>query len=87
MGDREDWRLEARCRGEGELTVLFFPQGDPGDPGDPVWTLPRAICNACPSRVECLEFALNTRQDDGMWGGTTRRERNRILRRRRRHAS
>jgi WhiB family redox-sensing transcriptional regulator len=34
-------------------------------------------------RVECLEYALANHIDQGAWGGTSERERRRILRRRR----
>ena len=34
-------------------------------------------------RVECLEYALANRIEQGAWGGTSERERRRILRRRR----
>ena len=32
---------------------------------------------------QCLEYALRNRIDHGVWGGTSERERRRILRRRR----
>lgn len=39
------------------------------------------ICGGCPVREECLEWALDTRVRYGIWGGTTERERRRVLRR------
>jgi WhiB family redox-sensing transcriptional regulator len=33
------------------------------------------ICAACPVRDECLEYALQTRQPLGIWGGLTEPER------------
>jgi WhiB family redox-sensing transcriptional regulator len=41
------------------------------------------ICAECPMKVPCLEYALDNRVDHGVWGGTSERERRRILRRRR----
>jgi WhiB family redox-sensing transcriptional regulator len=38
-------------------------------------------------REACLEFALETREAEGIWGGTTGRERRRILRQRRKTAA
>jgi WhiB family redox-sensing transcriptional regulator len=32
-------------------------------------------------RDECLDFALETRQRYGIWGGTTERQRRRMMRR------
>lgn len=40
-----------------------------------------AICNACPVRLTCLEWALQWPVHDlhGIWGGTSQRERIRII--------
>ena len=43
------------------------------------------MCEVCPVRVDCLEYALANRLDYGVWGGTSERERQRILRERRKH--
>jgi WhiB family redox-sensing transcriptional regulator len=43
----------------------------------------RQICVGCPVREQCLEYALAERIDHGVWGGTSERERRRILRSRR----
>ena len=69
------WRDEAACRGLD--TEVFFPLSD--EEADEA----KAICATCPVREECLEFALLTRQDDGVWGGLTEAERRRLRRRRR----
>ncbi len=69
------WRDEAACRGLD--TDVFFPLTD--EEAEEA----KAICATCPVREECLEYALLTRQDDGVWGGLTEAERRRIRRRRR----
>jgi WhiB family redox-sensing transcriptional regulator len=43
----------------------------------------RKICQDCAVRGPCLEYALVNRIDHGVWGGTSERERRRILRQRR----
>jgi WhiB family redox-sensing transcriptional regulator len=43
----------------------------------------RKICKNCPVAELCLEYALDNRIDHGVWGGTSERERRRILKRRR----
>jgi len=43
----------------------------------------RRICQDCPVKSPCLEYALANRIDHGVWGGTSERERRRILRQRR----
>jgi WhiB family redox-sensing transcriptional regulator len=72
--ERDDWRAEAACRGA-DVSV-FFPATD--EDAEPA----RAICASCPVRAACLEFALATRQENGVWGGLTEIERRRLRRRR-----
>jgi WhiB family redox-sensing transcriptional regulator len=47
----------------------------------------RAICGGCPDRVRCLDYALETRQAHGIWGGATESERRAMLRQADRRAS
>ena len=65
---------EAAC--EGVDTAIFFPVSDTfaGEA--------KAICATCPVAEACLEYAISTRQGDGVWGGLTAVERHRVLRRR-----
>jgi WhiB family redox-sensing transcriptional regulator len=35
----------------------------------------KAVCGRCRVKRECLRFALDSRQDFGVWGGTTEEER------------
>ena len=72
--DPAGWRLDAACR---DLdTAIFFPETEDAA------AVAKAICAACPVREACLEFALITRQDDGVWGGLDENERRRARRRR-----
>ena len=72
------WRRGAICRDTDP--DLFFPVGTTGYA---LVQIDRAkqVCDECPVRVECLEYALETNQDSGIWGGTSEEER-RTLRRR-----
>jgi WhiB family redox-sensing transcriptional regulator len=70
------WMLEAECRGAN--TREFFPSNGLGVEAA------QQICRTCPVRVECLEYALLHRIEQGVWGGASERERRRILRSRRR---
>lgn len=74
MAQTEHWRADAACRDED--TNIFFPINEDG--AGPA----KAICATCPVRMECLEWALATRQHDGVWGGLTDVERRRLRRRR-----
>lgn len=39
----------------------------------------RALCSSCVIQTECLSTALELRIEYGVWGGTTAKERHRIL--------
>lgn len=74
------WRKRAACRG---IDVeIFFPETD----DDAEAEAAKAVCEVCPVRQACLEHALAYREREGVWGGTTERERRRILRQRRKSA-
>ena len=74
------WRKQAACRG---LDVeAFYPISEyEADAAEA-----KAICAECPVRQACLEHALAHREREGVWGGTTERERRRIVRQRRKSA-
>lgn len=38
-----------------------------------------AICQACPVRAECLDYSIRAREEFGVWGGMTPRERKKVL--------
>lgn len=38
------------------------------------WVVPK-FCAVCPVRDECLAIALENKEDSGIWGGKTSRER------------
>jgi WhiB family redox-sensing transcriptional regulator len=40
----------------------------------------KAICERCPVRQRCLEWALEANERHGVWGGATPLERNKIRR-------
>lgn len=70
--DEGSWRVDALCRDHNP--DLFFPIGTTGQAIEQIEAA-RAVCMACPVRVECLEFALETNQEAGIWGGTSEDER------------
>ena len=73
--DLPAWRLQANC--VGVEPELFFPERGRST------AEAKAVCAGCVVRDECLEWALDTHERFGIWGGTSERER-RVLRRRRR---
>jgi len=73
------WSTRAACHGLDPR--IFFPADD-----DEAGTA-KAVCAECVVQEPCLEYALGSREREGVWGGCTERERRRIIRRRRRAAS
>jgi WhiB family transcriptional regulator, redox-sensing transcriptional regulator len=70
----EAWRAQAQCR---DLDPnIFFPYAGQFREIERA----KAICNGCPVRQECLDYANTTRQRIGVWGGMTDRERRRYRR-------
>jgi WhiB family redox-sensing transcriptional regulator len=65
---------------------LFFPIGTTG-PAMVQAEQAKAVCTRCPVREACLQWALETRQDTGVWGGLSEQEREAIHGRRLRRTS
>jgi WhiB family redox-sensing transcriptional regulator len=77
--DADHWRSRSLCRDSNP--DLFFPIGATGTALAQIEAA-KDVCRACPVTRECLEFALETNQEAGVWGGTTEEER-RAMRRER----
>jgi len=70
------WRSRGACRGLDP--DVFFPATEDEDIRQA-----KAVCDTCVVQQQCLEFALASRESEGIWGGATEKERRRILRQRR----
>lgn len=78
QGDAMDWRDKAAC-----LAVdpeLFFPVGNTGPAVDQI-DRAKSVCSRCPVTEYCLQYALDTNQDSGVWGGLSEDERRALKRR------
>lgn len=64
-----DWARYSACKGEDPN--IFFPDGYDRDQ----YALARSICAECPATKGCLQYALDNRVREGMWGGLSPRER------------
>ncbi|MEU6998723.1 WhiB family transcriptional regulator [Nonomuraea sp. NPDC046570] len=69
------WADRGACRNSDP--ALFFPLTWDGRTA-PHTAVARRVCLGCPVRLPCLEWAVETGEPDGMWGGTTPDERRRI---------
>lgn len=75
--DNKGWRDDAACRHTN--AELFFPAGSTGDAVDQI-DAAKAVCMTCPVRAACLQFALESNQESGIWGGKDEDERRRLRR-------
>lgn len=73
-----DWRDLAECQNHD--AELFFPIGETGAYVRQIEAA-KDVCFTCPVRERCLEWAMDTREPAGIWGGTTEQERDRERRR------
>ncbi|MFF5256933.1 WhiB family transcriptional regulator [Streptomyces leeuwenhoekii] len=73
-----NWRAHAACREEDP--DLFFPIGTTGLALLQIEEA-KAVCRRCPVRKHCLQWALESGQEYGVWGGTDEDERRRMKRR------
>jgi WhiB family redox-sensing transcriptional regulator len=73
--DTHDWRRSAACRDT--EPDLFFPVGTTGPAVEQIETAKR-VCRACEAQEHCLDFALTTNQESGVWGGTSEEERRKL---------
>jgi WhiB family redox-sensing transcriptional regulator len=60
---------------------LFFPIGTTGQALLQI-AKAKEVCSGCTVKSQCLDFALETNQDSGIWGGTSEEERRNIRRER-----
>lgn len=75
------WRNRSACLDEDP--ELFFPVGTTGPALDQTERA-KAVCKVCPVINECLEWALDSNQDAGVWGGLSEDERRTLRRQRQR---
>lgn len=73
--DADDWRQVAACRNI--EPDLFFPIGTTGSAINQIDAAKR-VCQSCEAVDQCLDFALATNQESGVWGGTSEEERRKL---------
>lgn len=70
---KQEWQIYAAC--SGKEADLWFSNKDS--------EIKRAkiICQGCPVRAECLNYALVRKEPFGVWGGLDEKERHRFWKR------
>jgi hypothetical protein len=64
-----NWQNKGACRGS-ERNIWFSQRGE-----NKAIQEAKRICNTCPIKQKCLEYALYWNEQYGIWGGLTVRER------------
>ncbi len=75
----DQWQERAACRGP--QAVAFFPPShlERKDEREAREQRAKAICDSCPVRGPCLDYALGIREPHGIWGGLNELERKRLM--------
>jgi len=91
MKPMSEWRPRAAC--VDVPTSIFYSHSEITTSGNNVVEMrvnalrvKDAYCNKCRVKSECLEFAMETNERYGIWGGLTERERQTLRRQRQRAA-
>jgi WhiB family redox-sensing transcriptional regulator len=77
-----EWHEDAKCRSIENADDTFFGEIEDSDRTSLTITKIRAVkeyCRQCPVFTECLIHALTTPERHGIWAGTSKRTRLRIL--------
>ena len=75
------WQRLGACRGM-DSGVFFHPDGERNPSRARRTARAKEVCHRCPVMDLCREFALQTREPFGVWGGLAEAERRIILERR-----
>lgn len=73
------WHLKAACRGPNQ--TVFYPPPQLERRLDRRRREARAkeICSECPVQADCLDYAFQIREQHGIWGGLTEKERRLLI--------
>lgn len=75
----EPWMTSGACRTSGLTADTWFPHKD----DHKTKAVAKTVCHTCPVISDCLDYALTHREERGIWGGLSPRERRTL---RERHA-
>ena len=75
----ELWQQRAACKGP--QAAVFFPpaQFERKEEKEMREHRAKAICDMCPVKRACLEYAIHIREPHGIWGGLNELERKALL--------
>ena len=82
--DMPRWTEWAACKNPAYAPDWWWP--DNSDPADSATQLALNICRYCPVRDLCLDYAIQHKEDHGIWGALMPAARNALAASRRRRA-
>jgi WhiB family redox-sensing transcriptional regulator len=78
--DTPAWQFRGACRGE-DPALFFAPSHiERKEERDSREAGAKSICHRCPVRADCLDYAIDTREGHGVWGGLNELERRALIR-------
>lgn len=78
-----NWVEQSKCAKQGKPTSFFYPPGKFGKMFDKFMAEIREYCESCPVKKECLDFAMASKREQGVWGGFSESERRAMLNKKR----
>ena len=79
------WQEQGACRKQ-DPELFFLSENSRGGIKNKQIVMAKKVCGTCPVINECLEFAIETEQNFGIWGGLSEDEIATAVRRRKRYA-
>lgn len=73
--DPDRWQTQGACVGMD--ANVFFPEEQRGRQSPDRWGPAIAVCSRCPVRERCLQYAIDEKLHDGVYGGLTPTQRKR----------
>ncbi len=73
------WQIKAACRGPQSIVFFPPPHFERKDEKLEREHRAKAICTSCGVKADCLSYALNIREQHGIWGGLNEGERKALL--------
>lgn len=74
-----EWQMSGACR-DVDGSLFFHPDNERGEPRENRLSAAKRVCGRCPVREQCLQYALESGERHGIWGGLSEDERS-LLRR------
>lgn len=75
IGEELGWQNQAACKGKASTPLLSW-DATPSTTSTNRNRAARLVCDQqCPVKWACLKYALDTEQEDGVWGGMLPKDR------------